>query len=121
VSKQFGTMASPDIMIISRKLVDQQPDLVRKLTVAIFKGVEYSNANPQDTAETVAHYFRKPSEEVLAAMKTFKFFGDADWPEHMKLHTAQMQFLAHWLYDNGKIPSLPDTAKWENTSFIPKP
>jgi NitT/TauT family transport system substrate-binding protein len=119
--KQFGTMASPDIMIISRKLVDQQPDLARKLTVAIFKGVEYSNANPQDTAETVAHYFRKPSEEVLAAMKTFKFFGDADWPEHMKLHTAQMQFLAHWLYDNGKIPSLPDTAKWENTSFIPKP
>ena len=39
----------------------------------------------------------------------------------MKLHTGQMQFLAQWLYDNGKIPSLPDTAKWENISFIPKP
>ena len=26
-----------------------------------------------------------------------------------------------WLYVNGKIPSLPDTSKWENTSFIPKP
>jgi hypothetical protein len=32
-----------------------------------------------------------------------------------------MQYLAQWLYDNGKIPSLPDTAKWESTSFIPKP
>lgn len=119
--KKFGTMASPDVMIISRKLVTEQPELAGKLAVAIFKGVEYTNAHPQETAETVAHYFRKPPEEVLAAMKSFKYFGAANWPEHMKLHAGQMQFLAQWLYDNGKIPSMPDTAKWENTSFIPKP
>jgi NitT/TauT family transport system substrate-binding protein len=119
--KKFGTMASPDIMIISRKLVTEQPELARKLAVAIFKGVAYTNAQPQETAETVAHYFRKPPEEVLAAMKTFKYFGQENWPEHMKLHSGQMQYLAQWLYDNGKIPTLPDTAKWESTSFIPKP
>jgi NitT/TauT family transport system substrate-binding protein len=119
--KKFGTMASPDIMIISRKLVTEQPELARKLAVAIFKGVEFTNAHPQETAETVAHYFRKPPEEVLAAMKSFKYFGQEDWPAHMKLHGGQMQYLAQWLYDNGKIPSLPDTAKWESTSFIPKP
>jgi hypothetical protein len=39
----------------------------------------------------------------------------------MKLHAGQMQYLAQWLYDNGKIPSLPDTAKWQETSFIAKP
>ncbi len=119
--KKFGTMASPDIMIISRKLVDEQPELARKLAVALFKGVAYTNANPQDAADTVAHYFRKSPEEVLAAMKTFKYFGQADWPEHMKLHGGQMQFLAQWLYDNGKIPSLPETAKWEDTKFLPSP
>jgi len=119
--KKFGTMASPDIMIISRKLVDEQPDLARKLTIAIFKGVAYTNAHPQETAETVAHYFRKPQDDVLAAMKTFKYFGEDNWPDHMKLHSGQMQFLAQWLYDNGKIPTLPDTAKWESTGFIPKP
>jgi hypothetical protein len=54
-------------------------------------------------------------------MKTFKYFGQPNWPEHMKLHSGQMQYLAQWLYDNGKIPTLPDTAKWESTSFIPKP
>ena len=119
--KKFGTMASPDVMIISRKLVTEQPDLARKLTIAIFKGVEYTNAHPQETAETVAHYFRKPPEEVLAAMKSFKYFGAANWPVHMKLHGGQMQYLAQWLYNNGKIPSMPDTAKWENTSFVPVP
>ena len=119
--KRYGTMASPDIMIISRKLVNEKPELARKLTAAIFKGVEFTNANPKETAETVAHYFRKTPDEVLAAMRSFKYFGRENWPEHMKLHAAQMQYLAQWLYDNGKIPSLPDTAKWENVSFVPKP
>ena len=52
-------------------------------------------------------------------MKPLKFFGTKGWEEHMKLHAAQMQSLAQWLYDNKKIPSVPDVAKWENTSFMP--
>jgi NitT/TauT family transport system substrate-binding protein len=119
--KKFGTMASPDVMIISRKLVDEQPALAHKLAVAIFKGADYTNAHPEDTAETVAHYFRREPAEVLAAMKVFKYFGEAGWQDHMKLHAGQMQFLAQWLYDNGKIPTLPETAKWENTRFVAQP
>ena len=53
-------------------------------------------------------------------MRTFKYFGADGWQEHMKLHAGQMQVLAQWLYDNGKIPTLPDTAKWENTAFVPR-
>jgi NitT/TauT family transport system substrate-binding protein len=53
-------------------------------------------------------------------MKPLKYFGTKDWQQHMKLHTAQMQYLAQWLYDNKKIPSVPDVTKWENTSFMPK-
>ena len=87
----------------------------------MFKGADYTIANPEDAAKTVAHYFRKTPEEVLAGMKPLKFFGTKGWQEHMKLHTAQMQYLAQWLYDNKKIPSVPDVAKWENTSFLPKP
>ncbi len=120
MGKRFGTMASPDVMIISRKLVQEKPELAQKLVQAVFKGVEYANANPDDTAQTVAHYFNKPPAEVLAAMRTFKYFGAANWQEHMTLHAGQMQVLAQWLYDNGKIPSMPDTAKWMNTSFVPK-
>lgn len=119
--KKFGTMASPDIMIISRKLVDEQPEVARKLVEAIFEGVAYTNAHPEETAGIVAHYFGKPPEDVLAAMKQFKYFGADNWPEHMRLHEGQMQYLAQWLYDNGKIPTLPETANWEKTSFVPKP
>jgi NitT/TauT family transport system substrate-binding protein len=118
---KFKSMASPDIMIISRKLVDEHPDQARKLAIAIFKAADETIADPAAAAKTVAHYFRQSPEQVLEGMKTFKYFGSKDWPEHMKLHTAQMQSLAQWLFDNKKIPTLPDAAKWENTSFVPQP
>ena len=116
--EKFKSQASPDIMVISRKLVDEHPDQARKLAVAIFQGVDFTLAHPDEAASTVAHYFHQTPEQVLAGMKSFRFYGSNDWQEHMKLHAAQMQFLAQWLYDNKKIPSLPDAAKWENTSFI---
>ena len=70
----------------------------------------------------MAHYFRKPPEEVLAAMKTFKYFGAADWPAaHAGADRADAVPGACGLSDNGKIPHLPDVSKWENISFVPKP
>jgi NitT/TauT family transport system substrate-binding protein len=118
--KKFGTMASPDIMIISRKIVDENPELAKKIVAAIFKGVKYTNENPEDTAKTVAHYFRQDPQVVLAAMKKFKYFGGDNWQDHMKLHTGQMEYLSKWLVDNGKIAKMPDVKAWENVSFVPK-
>jgi ABC-type nitrate/sulfonate/bicarbonate transport system substrate-binding protein len=118
--QKFGTMASPDIAIISRKLVEEHPDQVRGVALGLLKGADHTLANPEDAAKTTAHYFRKSPEEVLEGMKPLKFFGTKGWQEHMKLHTAQMQSLAQWLYNNKKIPNVPDVANWENTSFMPK-
>ena len=118
--EKFGTMASPDIVIISRKVVEETPAAATKLAKALFRGVTYVNANPEDSAKTVAHYFRKTPEEVLAAIKKFQYFGQENWSKHMELHSGQMQALAEWLHANGKIPTVPDVKKWENTSFLPK-
>ena len=41
-------------------------------------------------------------------MKTFKYFGTTEWPQHMQVQTEQMQYLAHVLSDSGKIPQQPD-------------
>lgn len=118
--KKYGTMASPDIVIISRKLVDEHPDQAKKLAAAMFKGADFAIKNPEETAKTVAHYFKKTPEEVLASMKTFKYFGLEGWQDHMKLHERQMQELADWLYDTNKIDNKPDVSKWMSVSFLPK-
>jgi NitT/TauT family transport system substrate-binding protein len=119
--KRFQTASAPDIVVISRKLVDEHPDQARKLAAAMFKGVELVNRNPEEAARTVAHYFKKTPEETLVGIKGFRYFGLADQPEHMKRHEEQMQYLAKWLFENKKIPALPDTRKWANSTFLPKP
>ena len=118
--KKYGTMASPDIVIISKKFVDEHPQEATKLTVAMFKGADFVKANPEETAKILSTYFKKPPEELVAGVKSFKYFGTVGWAEHMKLHQAQMQDLADWLYETGKIPSKPVVANWANYSFIPK-
>ena len=57
--QKFGTMASPDIAIISRKLVEQHPDQARGIALGMLKGADYTIANPEDAAKTTAHYFRR--------------------------------------------------------------
>lgn len=120
IGQKFHTMASPDIVIIGRKFVQEHPDAVKGLAAALLKGADYVNSDPEGTAKTVAHYFQKSPEEVLAAMKTFKYFGMSGWPHHMQVQTEQMQYLAHMLSNSGKIPEEPDVKKWENVSFNPK-
>jgi NitT/TauT family transport system substrate-binding protein len=121
IGQKFHTMASPDIVIIARRFVEAQPAAAKGLAAALLKGADYANSDPEDTAQTVAHYFHKTPEEVLAAMKTFKYFGTNDWPQHMQVQTQQMQYLAHLLSESGKIPEEPDVKKWENATFNPKP
>jgi NitT/TauT family transport system substrate-binding protein len=119
IGKKFHTMASPDIVIISRSFVKDHPDAAKRLATALLHGADYANRNPEDTAKTVAHYFRKTPDQVLAAMKTFKFYGSQGWPQHMQVQTEQMRYLAHMLADSGKIPQVPHVKKWENVSFVP--
>lgn len=119
--RTYGTMSSPDIMIISKKLVDEDPESARKIAVAVMRGADFAAKDPQATAETVAHYFRQSPEALLAGIKDFKYFGAAGWPDHIKRHTEQMQRLAGELKEAGKIQATPKVADWLNTSFIPAP
>lgn len=119
--KKFGTMASPDVVVMSRNLVDKHPKVAAKLIEAVFRGADFSQKNPKKAAEIVAHYFKKPASDLVAPIKKFHYFGEKGWPKHISLHTQQMQALADMLYRLGKIGSDPDVKKWENTSFIPKP
>jgi NitT/TauT family transport system substrate-binding protein len=119
--ERFGTMSAPDIMIISRKVVEEDPVSAGKLAATLMKAADFVNAHPEETAETVAHYFRQPATTVLAGIKGFKYYGTKDWPEHMRRHTEQMDYLAGWLAENGRIPVKPDVRAWQNTTFVPNP
>lgn len=119
--KKFATSAAPDILIVSRSFAEARPDAARGVIAALLRASGEAAADPEGTAAAIAHWFKKPPEEVLAAIKGVRYHGAAGWPDHAKLHSAQMQSLAQQLYDDRKVSALPDTSKWENTGLLPKP
>lgn len=118
--KRTGTVASADILIISREIVDKKPDLAKKIARAIFKGVDFTNKHPDETAKTVAHYFKQTPEEIRAGMKTFEYPGADSFAKHVEGQAPQMKEYAEWLLERRKITSLPDIEKSKNISFVPQ-
>jgi NitT/TauT family transport system substrate-binding protein len=119
--KRTGTVASADILIISREIVDKQPELAKKIARAIFRGVDFTNKNPDETAKIVAHYFRQSPEEIREGMKTFEYPDLSSFEKHVAGQVPQMREYAEWLVERRKISTLPDIDKAKNTSFIPTP
>ncbi|WP_337739366.1 ABC transporter substrate-binding protein [Agrobacterium vitis] len=118
--RRFGTMAAGDIVIVSREVVEKYPNQARAIAAGLLKGADLTIENPQEAAAMVAEYFKQSPEEMLKAIQSFQYFGSKDWENHLKKHTEQMQYLADMLHEAGKIPERPDTAKWLDTSFVPK-
>ncbi|MPZ52651.1 MAG: ABC transporter substrate-binding protein [Acidimicrobiia bacterium] len=119
IYEQFGTAAAPDIVIIQREIVDETPDVAKAITEAMFRGVDFVNESPDETAELVAEeYFRQPADEVLEGFSGFQFFGAENFEEHITAHTEQMQWLAQWLYDQGQISSVPEVSEWVEYDFV---
>lgn len=119
--KKYGTMSAPDIVIISRALVEKSPKVARAVAEATLKGADFAREHPEETAKLVAKMFRKTPEELLPGIKNFKYYGLPGWPDHFTKRQAQLQELANWLYENKKIDVSPKVDRWVNTGFIPKP
>ncbi|MSO65993.1 MAG: ABC transporter substrate-binding protein [Alphaproteobacteria bacterium] len=117
--QKYKSMGAPDIVIISKKFVDEQPAVAQKLAAAMLKGADYTNSNPEDAAKAIAHYFKKTPEETLASIKSFQYFGTKDWQAHMARHEKQMQDLADWLFDNKKLSTkIADVTKWRSVNVL---
>lgn len=116
--KKFKTMSSPDIMIINRQLADGHPDVAKAIMAASMQGADYTNQHPDETARTVAHYFKQPPDQVLSGITSFKYFGTVGAAEHMRLQSQQMQFLARWMNEQKFISSVPYTWEWAKPGLV---
>jgi len=116
--EEFKTMASPDIVIMRRDLVDNEPDVAAKIMSAIFKGADFATSDPQQAAEIVSTYFKKEPAELVESISEFDYFGAKDWQTHFDLHTKQMQALTDLLHSLGKIGDRPDVKNWAKSDFI---
>ncbi|MBX3596711.1 MAG: ABC transporter substrate-binding protein [Rhizobiaceae bacterium] len=115
---EFKTMAAPDIVIMRRDLVNNEPEVASKIMAALFKGAEFATSDPDETAKIVSKYFKKEPGEIVESIRAFDYFGAKDWQAHFDVHKKQMQALTNLLSDLGKISERPDVSGWAKADFI---
>jgi NitT/TauT family transport system substrate-binding protein len=55
------------VLITSKRLADEDPDLVQRFTRALLRGLQYSIENPEETGEILVRYREEQRAEVAAA------------------------------------------------------
>jgi ABC-type nitrate/sulfonate/bicarbonate transport system substrate-binding protein len=65
VYKKFGTMTGPDVLILSKKWVDEDQNRARKFMKAYFEALDWVKDNPDKAADTIHGKYIKQKKEVL--------------------------------------------------------
>lgn len=121
--RRFGTMTGPDILVISRRWLDQDPARARRFMTAYFEALDWVSAHPSQAAELIrGRYIQQDVDLIRSNLAKFVWYGAAD--QHSVMSDtgifAQAEYILDILYGQmHAIPSKPDFRQWVNLEVLP--
>ncbi|MDR2838154.1 MAG: ABC transporter substrate-binding protein [Azonexus sp.] len=117
--KRTGTVVSADLLIISKKLVKEKPAVATGLSEAVFKGVDFIHANPDEAAQIYQRYSKADLDTIKTQMKLFQYIPKDKFAQNLAGQELQLNELAQWLLDEKKtIRQMPNIKAALDTSFL---
>ena len=122
-SKEFPG-AIPDLLVVSQKLIDEQPDKAQALVNTWFDVMDFMEQNPEKADEIMAQRADVTVEELQLFKKgtkmftiedNLKAFSDGDNMRHMPFAAQRM---SKFMVDVGFIPEAPDLTKILDARFV---
>ena len=122
-SKEFPG-AIPDLLAVSQKLIDEQPDKAQALVNTWFDVMDFMAQNPEKADEIMAERADVTVEELQLFKKGTKMFtieenlrafSDGDNMKHMPFAAQRM---SKFMLDVGFIPEAPDLTKILDDQFV---
>ncbi|MEL6928017.1 MAG: ABC transporter substrate-binding protein [Cyanobacteria bacterium J06600_6] len=114
----------PDLLVVSQKLIDEQPDQVQGLINSWFDTLDFMEQNPAKADEIMAARANVTVEELelfKEGTKIFTFeenleaFSEGDNMKHMSFAAPKM---AKFMVDVGFIPEAPDLTTIFDDRFV---
>ncbi len=122
-SKDFPG-AIPDLLVVSQKLIDEQPEQVQALVNTWFDVLEFMAENPQKADEIMAQRADVTTEElqlfkegtkIFTLEENLEAFSDGDDMKHMPFAAKKM---SKCMLDVVCIESVPDLTKILDDQFV---
>lgn len=116
--------AIPDLLVVTQKLIDEQPDKAQALVNTWFDVLDFMEQNPERADEIMAERADVTVEELqlfkdgtrmFTLEDNLEAFSDGDSMEHMPYAAKQM---ADFMVSVNFIPEVPDLSKILDDRFV---
>ena len=116
--------AIPDLLVVTQKLIDEQPDKVQAIVNTWFDVLDFMEQNPERSDEIMAERADVTVEELQLFKEGTRMFtlednltafSEGDSMEHMPFAAKQM---ADFMVSVDFIPEVPDLTKILNDRFV---
>lgn len=109
------------VIITNEKMIQEKPEIVRKMMQAISAGYEFSIKNPEQAANILIKYAPESDPQMIIKSQNWlspQYQADASrWGEQKE---SIWKGYAQWLYDHQLIPKQLDPIKAFTNDFLPK-
>jgi len=124
VYKQFGTMTGPDVLIISKAWVDEDPARAEKFMQAYFQSLAWVKDHTRDAVALVAGTYIQQDPALISANMAKFVWHDLNDQKRVMADTGifgQAEYVVRILNeDMGVIPKKPDFMQWVNLDILPE-
>ena len=116
--------AIPDLLVVSQKLIDEQPEQVQGMINSWFETLEFMEKNPEKADEIMAKradvtveelQLFKEGTKIFNIEENLEAFSEGDSMKHMPFAAPKM---AKFMVDVGFIPESPDLTKIFDDRFV---
>lgn len=119
--KDYGVTPGPDVLVVSKRFADRNPDIVKDFAKVYFAAAESLGKDPEAAVEVLTKLTQMSADEQLQTIK------DADWynfEQQQAMIGADSKFveglqkLADMLVEYGQIDKSPEVKNWIKNDFI---
>lgn len=124
IYKKFGTMTGPDVLIISKSWVDENPTRAKKFLKAYFESLDWVREHPEEAAKIIHNKFVHQDFEVLKNnLKKFVWHRREDQKKIMSDDGIfrQVEFVCKMFLEEiggETLAKMPDYKKWVRTDLL---
>jgi len=117
--KTHKVTPGPDVLIASRKFIEQNGDTLRTYLKAYFRGSEQLTSDPSRAAKTLTKLTNLPESDQIEVVKGADFYSQQQQANLLKgEYVDGLQRLADILVAQKQIDKAPDVKNWVDPSFI---
>ncbi len=120
--EEYGVGPGPDLLVASKKFVDEQPEVAEKFFQGFFEAIQFIEENPDEAAEYLTVLTGLDHETQVETLEAITWYSLEDQYEFMVepgTFVEGMNMLAEFMVEHGIEDRPVNVEEWVNVDALP--